>query len=349
MRIADLLERRRQGWVELENLCNTMQKGKMRYRGRAAQLTRFSALYRAACTDLAMAEQYQLPPATVEYLHRLVGRAHSQLYRSARPRLSRFLQYVFQVVPHAVFRDPCVMIAALLFFGSFGISAYMAYSSPKAREHAELVLGAEQIEQMESMHSGTFGTDRASRGGSSSFQRSAFYINNNAGIGLQCFCLGPLVLPTLAMLLFNGLTLGTVFGYMGTPEAESSANFFHFVIAHGALELTAIALAAAAGMRIGVGLFSTGGYSRGASFRLNAERALPVILCSVALFVLAAFTEGCLSPSEFPFDYLVKVLFAICSSTAMCAYFLVLGWPTGARLLALQDNPDNPWRARNAA
>lgn len=345
MKIAEVLERRREGWAELEAMCNEMKLGKFSYKANGAKLVRFSSLYRAACTDLAMSDQYQLPPSTIEYLHRLVGRAHSQLYRSTAPRLDRILQYVFLIVPHAVFRDPCVILAALLFFGSFGLSAYIAYSTPEAREHANRVLGEEQIEMMEEMHSRSirsFGTSSAG------LANSAGYIQHNAGIGLQCFCLGPLILPTIAMLIFNGCTLGTVFGYMATDDALSSANFFQFVTAHGAFELTAIALAAGAGMRIGVGLFSTQGFSRGASFRINAERSLPVILCSVFLFILAAFTEGCLSPVDFPFLYLVKLAVAVVSSTGLAAYFLLLGWPTPKRLNLLAHHPDNPWRKRDA-
>ena len=153
MKIAEVLERRREGWAELEAMCNEMKLGKFSYKANGAKLVRFSSLYRAACTDLAMSDQYQLPPSTIEYLHRLVGRAHSQLYRSTAPRLDRILQYMFLIVPHAVFLDPCVILAALLFFGSFGLSAYIAYSTPEAREHANRVLGEEQIEMMEEMHS----------------------------------------------------------------------------------------------------------------------------------------------------------------------------------------------------
>ena len=345
MKISEVLERRREGWAELETMCNEMRSRSFASKISGAQLVRFSSLYRAACTDLAMSEQYQLPPSTVEYLHRLVGRAHSQLYRSVTPRWDRVLQYIFLIVPHAVFRDPCVILAALLFFGSFGLSAYVAYATPQAREHANRILGEDQIDMMEKMHAQSISSLSASGAG---FANSAQYIRHNAGIGLQCFCLGPLVLPTIAMLLFNGCTLGTVFGYMATDEALSSDNFFQFVTAHGAFELTAIALAAGAGMRIGIGLFSTQGFSRGSSFRINAERSLPIILCSVILFILAAFTEGCLSPVYFPFLYLVKLAVAVLSSTALIAYFLLLGWPTSNRLNMLADHPDNPWRKRDA-
>ena len=49
-------------------------------------------------------------------------------------------------------------------------------------------------------------------------------------------------------------------------------HFFEFVTAHGPFELTAIALAAGAGLRLGVGLFATAGLTRLDSVRENASR-----------------------------------------------------------------------------
>ena len=339
MRIAELLEKRRQGWLELERMCDLLQKAKFPFSRQGAQVAKFSSLYRAACTDLSMAEQYQLPPATVEYLHRLVGRAHSQLYRSQRFPIERWISYLVRVMPHAVFRDPCVMVAGLIFFGSFTLSALVAYSEEAFPTYPQRVLGSEQIEQFEDMY------EKSPSSAPRQYLASAgFYIKHNAGIGLQCFALGPLILPSLCMLAYNGVVLGATFGYMARADVEQGDNFMEFVTAHGAFELTAIALSAAAGLRIGVGLFSTRGLSRSASFRLNAERSLPLILCSVILFVLAAFTEGCLSPS--PVSYSVKKFFAMASSMMLILFFLLLGFPTSERLESLQFNEDNPWRER---
>jgi hypothetical protein len=201
------------------------------------------------------------------------------------------------------------------------------------------VLGSEQIEQFEDMY------EKSPSSAPRQYLASAgFYIKHNAGIGLQCFALGPLILPSLCMLAYNGVVLGATFGYMARADVEQGDNFMEFVTAHGAFELTAIALSAAAGLRIGVGLFSTRGLSRSASFRLNAERSLPLILCSVILFVLAAFTEGCLSPS--PVSYSVKKFFAMTSSMMLILFFLLQGFPTSERLESLQFNEDNPWRER---
>ncbi len=61
---------------------------------------RFSALYRAACADLALADAYQLPAETVRYLHQLVGRAHKQLYRSRSFNMSTWLTQLFDRCLH---------------------------------------------------------------------------------------------------------------------------------------------------------------------------------------------------------------------------------------------------------
>ncbi|MCH5378129.1 MAG: stage II sporulation protein M, partial [Planctomycetes bacterium] len=83
MKVAELLESRRRNWQQLEGMIDRLQN-RRRSRCTAAELAEFAELYRAACADLALADSYQLPPNTVQYLHRLVGRAHNQLYRSRK-------------------------------------------------------------------------------------------------------------------------------------------------------------------------------------------------------------------------------------------------------------------------
>ena len=56
MKVAALLENRRQTWMELDRLCATVRGGKLT----PEMAVRFSSLYRAACADLALADAYQL-------------------------------------------------------------------------------------------------------------------------------------------------------------------------------------------------------------------------------------------------------------------------------------------------
>ena len=75
MKVATLLEKRRENWKELEKLSDEL--GKFSRRLKPDEVSRFAFLYQAACADLALADAYQLPPKTVGYLHRLVGQAHT--------------------------------------------------------------------------------------------------------------------------------------------------------------------------------------------------------------------------------------------------------------------------------
>ena len=337
MKISVLLEQRRLGWNELDKMCSSLEGIRFPFQRNGSSVARFSALYRAACTDLSMAEQYQLPPATVEYLHRLVGRAHGLLYRSSRSSIERWVYYCTVITPQSIFRDVCVKVAFIVFFGLFTLSAILAWSEGTFPGYAERILGSDQIEQMENSF------NRPLAGNFDQYvAMSGYYIQHNTSIGLQCFALGPLILPSLCALGYNGVVLGASFGYMTRSDVEQGDVFFQFVTAHGVFELTAIALSAAAGLRLGLGIFSTSGLLRMESFRLNAERALPIVLASIAMFFMAAFTEGFISPSPLP--YFAKASVAIFSSGLLMYYFVVLGYPTPPIQLALMHHEDNPWR-----
>ncbi len=326
MNVAKLLEKRRVQWSELESLCDAMEA-----RGRtdnaagahhhgAEGISRFSTLYRAACADLALADAYQLPPGTVTYLHRLVARAHNQLYRANKFEPSRWTDVIFYEAPQRIFADPCVRVAAIVFFGLFTLSMYMGYNDTVFPGFAERMAGGPALEQAEESFEKPLNASLEHY-----VTMSSFYIQHNTGIGLRCFAWGILIIPCLYVLASNAVQLGAVFGYMARPDVVGGDNFFQFVTAHGPFELTAIALSAGAGLRIGVGLFHTQGLTRVDSLRENAMRAVPIMAGSAVLFTLAAFTEGFLSPSPAP--YILKAFWAILSSGLISFYFVILGFP----------------------
>lgn len=320
MIIAAVLEKRRHQWAELEQMCDQLEvRGRIKKAG-PESITRFASLYRSACADLALADSYQLPPATITYLHRLVARAHNNLYRSDRLDPSSWIETIFVDAPRQIFIDPCVRIATTLFFGLFALSMVFAYNESIFPTFASSVMGTQQIEQMETMYAEPI------EGSLDHYVSMAgFYIMHNTGIGLQCFAFGILIIPCLFKLAFNAILLGATFGYMARPDSPGGDNFMHFVTAHGPFELTAIALAGGAGLRMGVGLFSTGGLSRIDSLFQAARQAVPIMAASAVLFFLAALTEGFISPSPLP--YILKAAWAILSAGLISFYFVVLGFP----------------------
>ena len=64
---------------------------------------------------------------------------------------------------------------------------------------------------------------------------------------------------------------------------------------------------------------------------------------SAMLFVLAAFTEGFLSPSPAP--YVIKVMWAIFSSGLISFYFVILGFPDLKELSVPSGNQEEDWDA----
>jgi uncharacterized membrane protein SpoIIM required for sporulation len=319
--LAETVQRRRADWHRLEKMLDQVTAGSLRG-CTGSSLADLSDLYRSACADLAMADQYRLSPETVNYLHGLVGKAHNSIYRSRRFQFHLWWDVAFRQAPQQIFRDRCVHICGVLFFGLFALSTYLAYDENAFPGFAERILGADQISMMED----NFSDLEFGRPIDSNLTMVAFYIQHNTGIGLQCFAMGPLIIPGLYMTGLNATVLGASFGYMARGGTGGGDAFLEFVTAHGAFELTAIALAAAAGLRIGVGWLITGGLTRLASLELRAREAVPIMAVSGVLFFLAAMTEGLLSPSSLP--YLFKAIWAVFSSALMMFYFVVLGYPT---------------------
>jgi uncharacterized membrane protein SpoIIM required for sporulation len=332
MKVVDLLERRRPNWQELEQLCDQLQTS-----GRGtlppAQVSRLGALYRAACADLALAYAYQLPQNTVQYLHRLVGRAHNQLYRSRRFELGKWTHMLLFEVPKTIFHDRCVQIMFCIFWGLFILSAYLAYSKAAWPDFAEQVLTHDGIQSLEKMYENPI--DGSRRDGDMNMLMAGFYTQHNTGIGLQCFAWGLLVVPGMLVTMFNAISLGAAFGYMARPDVAAGDNFFHFVTAHGPFELTAIVLSAGAGLRLGLSWMMTKGLTRSSSLRKAGRQVMPIVGAAMVMFFMAALIEGFLSPSGAP--YWLKIVVALVSSGLLAVYFIVLGFPSEVK----PHNPNN--------
>ncbi|MHB8899385.1 MAG: stage II sporulation protein M [Thermoguttaceae bacterium] len=319
MKVSDLLQSRRKDWGELELLCIHFE-GKSSIRREPEKLTRFASLYRSLCADLALAEAYQLPPEVTRYLHRLVGRAHNQLYRSREFTISTWARTLLFEVPQQLFHDAYLRLAFCLFWGAFLVSAMLATSQPG---FSEAVLGPEQKQQLKEMYDRPVSElDPETRG-----VMLGFYVLNNAGIGLRCFAFGLVYgIGGMLVTLYNAVTLGSAFGYMST--LKQWANFSEFVTAHGPFELTAIVLSAAAGMRMGFALIYTGGMRRIAALQRSAVQATPVACVGVILFVMAALIEAYISPAPIPYGYKAGV--AVLSAGLLMFYFVGLGIPREA-------------------
>ena len=276
---------RQERWRELETaLAHSYPSAK--------EWSDIGALYRAVCSDLATARSAELPDDVQHYLDELAGRAHNKLYAVRGRSTVNLLRTVAADFPREIRRQwPFFWSAMLLFYGPFTVGLVGALLSV---DFATAVIPLDQLASMEQMYS-----EDLSRGGTDDAMMAGFYIFNNVGIAFRCFATGALFgLGSVFFLVYNGLVIGTVLGYV--VHVGHGLNLLTFVSGHSAWELTGIAVAGAAGMRMGWAMIVTHGRTRVGSLREAAPSLYRLVAGAAAMLLVAAMIEGFWSASPLP-------------------------------------------------
>jgi uncharacterized membrane protein SpoIIM required for sporulation len=283
-----LFESRHQAdWQTFAALLDTLERGK----ADSQQCTLFAHDYRRLCQQLALAQARGYSSHLIEQLQQLAMRGHQQFYRHRSPLVAQLIGFLLGGFPRLVRAEwRCVLAASLLFFGSLLAMGTLVYTFP---ELIYSLVDPEQVASMERMYDpdasrlGRF----AERGSGDDWMMFGYYIMNNIGIAFQTFASGLLFgLGSLFFLLFNGLMIGAVAGPL--TQIGYGATFWSFVVGHGAFELTAIALAGGAGLKLGWALLAPGRLSRGEALRLAAARSVRLIGGVIVFLLIAAFIEA---------------------------------------------------------
>lgn len=251
----------------------------------------FAAHYRRLCQQLALAQSRGYSSQLVERLQQLALRGHQQLYRHRSPLAGQLIGFILAGFPRLVRAQwRFVMASSLLFFGTLLLMGLLVYGFP---DLVYAVLPVEQVNGMEAMYdpeARRIGR-AAERGSSEDWMMFGYYIMHNIGIAFQTFASGVLFgLGSLFYLVFNGLVIGAVAGHL--TQIGFAETFWSFVVGHGAFELTAIALAGAAGLKLGWALLVPGRFSRGEALRLAAQVSVRLIGGVIGMLLIAAFVEA---------------------------------------------------------
>jgi len=252
----------------------------------------FPARYREICQHLALARDRHYGADLVERLNQLALRGHHALYGERGVGAGRMLDFIAWGFPALVRVEWRATVAGmLLFFGPLVAITLLAAARPDA---AYYLVDPELLGQMREMYG-----DRAEalgrRGAESDVAMFAFYVSHNTGIGFQTFGGGMLLgLGTIFFLVFNGLQIGAVAGFL--TSAGLGGNFWGFVAGHSAPELLAIGISGAAGFRLAQALLAPGPHSRRHALALAGSRAIRLMAGAALMFVIAAFIEGFWSP-----------------------------------------------------
>ncbi|WP_455826942.1 stage II sporulation protein M [Pseudomonas graminis] len=274
-------------WQAFAEQLKQLEQGK----AKADEVADFPHQYRRLCQHLALAQERGYSSYLVDPLQQLALRGHQQLYRHRSQLAASMLSFLLADFPRLVREQwRFVLIACLLFFGSLLGIALLVYLFP---DLIYSIVSPQQVAEMQTMYdpdASRLGR-AAERAASEDWMMFGYYVMHNIGIAFQTFAAGLLFgLGSVFFLIFNGLVIGAVSGHL--TEIGYGQTFWSFVIGHGAFELTAIALAGAAGLQLGWALIAPGRLTRGESLRLAAHKSVQM-LCGVMVFlVIAAFIEA---------------------------------------------------------
>lgn len=261
-----------------------------------AGLANFTRHYRQICHLLALAQERQYSPYLIDHLNDLALRGHQHFYRRGGHALHNIVQFILRGFPDAIRREHrFVWLGVVLFFAPALVMGLLTFFEPNM---IYSVYPPEAVKQFTAMYDPANQKEFAeNRGSPDDLKMFGFYIRNNIGIGFQTFASGILLgAGAVFNLVFNGVVIGAVAGYL--TELGHNETFWPFVIGHGAFELTAIAIAGGAGIKLGYGLLAPGRLSRKQSLIKAAREAMPLVYGVFFFLLVAAFLEAFWSSSS---------------------------------------------------
>lgn len=288
--LVDFVNQRTDRWAELDGL-TTSAKGRV---GRlaAGDVRRLGILYRETVADLATARRRFPDDPVTSRLDDLVRQARPLVYGTATER-SSVLEFVTTGFWRRVVERPRFLaLAAALLFGPALILGVWSHANPAA---------AHDVAQITPMTAGLGdGTGRnpdtdtiTETGTNAAFSAQIF--TNNVRVALAAFAGGLSAgVLTVFSLVFNGMIIGLVVGV--SVQTGNGEAMWRLIVPHGALELSLITTAGAAGLRLGWALLHPRDLTRGQSLSAEARPCIELALGSAALLVPCGLVEGFVTP-----------------------------------------------------
>ena len=284
----------------------------------ASELTRLIDDYQALTADLARARSLGAARENVDQLNRIAVAGHNLLYGEIRLHQRLEPAYGLATFARLVRKHVwAVGLSVVMFFGAAlaSFAAVQIYPS----------LGYDLLSE------DFLDFDPASKDNLHDIPSlvrpviSSLIISNNIQVTLLAFGFGLTAgIGTTVLLVFNGIHLGSVAGWM-TLQGKQRA-LWGWIMPHGGTELLAICLAGAAGYLLAAAIIAPGQVRRSTALKNIGGDALGIELGCMAMLVLAGFIEGFVSPSSI--DYASRVGVLVTSLGLWALYFLRAGRKT---------------------
>jgi uncharacterized membrane protein SpoIIM required for sporulation len=276
-------------WLRLEHLADRARRGAKRLT--AAELDELIELYQRTSAHLAHVRTRYDDPELNARLSYVLGTARGSIYRRRTKPAAAITGFFTRTFPAAVWvcRRQIAVAAFLLLAPALAIGLWLG-TGDSARD----ALVDEQTQEL--LAEGDF-ADYYSSDAAAAFQASI--TTNNIQVSVLAFASGILLgVPTAFLLVLNGSNLGVSGAVM--HAYGHGTEFWGLIVPHGLLELTAIAVAAGAGLRLGWAVIAPGDRLRRVALAEEGLRAIVIVCGTVLCFVVAGFVEAWVTPSDLP-------------------------------------------------
>lgn len=285
--VTSFVARRRPDWDRLQSLLSAFSARKLG----AADVVALDGLFRDVASDLARAQALYPGAEVTRFLNQLSSLASVTIYRPVFNPVGSLRSFFAQTYPAAArahLRFVAIagaLMAVGFLLGVLGIRLDEPGTAQLIPEVLKRLLAARQS-----------WTDTA-LDGQTPFQLSAGIFTNNLKVIFATFTLGITGgIGTCAVLIINGFHLGAVLTL--AFRNGMGGNLLDFIAAHGPMEFSIIALAAAAGLSIGDALLTARELPRAEVLRLRAKSAVHVVVGSAPILIGVGLIEGFVSPGQ---------------------------------------------------
>lgn len=295
-------------WLRLEQLVN---------RGRkltGAEADELVELYQRTATHLSVVRSSSPDPQLVGRLSSLVARgraavagAHAPLWRD----VTRFATVSF---PAAAYRMKWWWLGNAVLGNLLALAlAIWVVHSPEVQAS----IGApEEIRELVEHDFANYYTEHSA----ASFAFQVWV--NNAWVSAIALIFGIMLgIPTVYVLLMNQLNLGLIGGLMFAYG--KGGLFFGLILPHGLLELTAVYLACAGGLKLGWTIVDPGPRRRGQALAEEGRAAVSVALGLVAVLLVSGLIEGFVT--GWVHITWLRITIGVVAEVAFLGYVIVLG------------------------
>lgn len=270
-------------------------------------------LYQRISTHLSVVRSSSPDPSLVSYLSSLLARARHTATGSRATTWSEGLRFFTQTFPAALYRTRRWWLATTLgsvvlalIVGAWAVRHPEVFTQQMTQGEIEAYVGTDFEHYYSEYPHHEFAT---------------LVWTNNAWVAAQCIALGVLGLPVLWILAQNVIGVGIAGALMVSHDRGSL--FFGLILPHGLLELTAIFVAAAVGLRLFWSWIEPGSRSRLDSLAAEGRTAAAIALGLVAVLFISGGIEGFVTPSGLP--TWARILIGVVAESLFFAYVFVVG------------------------